>query len=101
MFKLTFLGTTASVPAAERNMGFLSKPAIATYWSIAERGRSASCCAAGARFLSTRALAPNVVRARWDCTVLRGVRTVLYSVTNSVFERRSLATLRRSAAASK
>ena len=51
MFALTFLGTSASVPSAERNHpGLLVEAGATASSSTAEKGRSASCSASGAGF---------------------------------------------------
>ena len=47
MFALTFLGTSASVPSAERNHSGLLIEAVANgFWWIAERAPNGNCFAA-------------------------------------------------------
>ena len=52
MFALTFLGTSASVPSAERNHSGLLIEAVANgFWWIAERAPNGNCFAAAPAFV--------------------------------------------------
>ena len=50
MFALTFLGTSASVPSAERNHPGLLIEAGSQFWWIAGRGPNVNCSAAESGF---------------------------------------------------